>query len=289
MVELFRPVALVVIAVTCAIAAVGENAEGLYSGIWDVSTLVPGRGSVPPIHELHVEMAHWALRERNFSRVSRLLSSAAERLGVIYTAVPAAETTLCHAAPSLHWEWEATRKDDGLLVDCLPGQWLTPAALRTFEHDGFLHLRFDRPQPLSVMSNGACVATSWSLHDVALTAVTEDSVVVSGTLSDSTTGSPATCKAYFELTRRPMATAKETSPSSGVYTPIVMLLVVIAVRFLPRYVLTHIGQVDSSSYRGRNPGKLSSARRAELLQKQRRIIQQMKAQDLANGPKEKTS
>ncbi|KPA79827.1 hypothetical protein ABB37_04919 [Leptomonas pyrrhocoris] len=286
---LVRTAVIVTIAVVCAVTAYGENAVGLDSGIWDVRTLVPGRGSIPPSHELHVESDRWALRERNFSRMRQLLDSTAAKLGVIYTAVPSSETKLCRATPSLRFEWAATRSDDGFSVDCLSVDWFTAASLHKFAGEGSFHSHFDRPKPLSVGWSGACVATSWSLRDIFFAKVAGGGVIVSATLTDNSNGTPVPCKAFFEVTRRPTAAAAEKSLSSSVYVPIAMLLVVIAMRLLPRYILTRNGQIDPSSYRGQNPANLSSAHRAELLQKQRRIIEQMKAEDRANAPKEKTS
>ncbi|KPI84485.1 hypothetical protein ABL78_6448 [Leptomonas seymouri] len=287
--SLFRIVAVCTVALFCAVAVNGEDATWLRSGVWDVSTLVPGRGSIPPNHELRIDPVQWALRERNFSRFSRVLEAAAAQLGVIYAAVPRAEAELCHAASSLRWQWTAVRAGQGFSIDCLLVDWFTPAALRKFAREGYLHLRLDSPQPLLVGMNGTCVSTSWSLQDVEFARVSEDNVVVAGTLIDDSKGSSVPCKAYFELSRRPTVGTKEKSSSSNIYSAIAMLLVVMALRFLPRYILTRTGQIESSSYRGRNPAKLSAARRAELFQKQRRIIELMKAEDQANAQHEKTS
>lgn len=286
-----RLIVLIFIIAACAAVAFGDDVSGLHPGTWDVSTLIPGKGSVPPSHELHVDSGEWSLVERNFSRASQLLSSAAARLGVIYAAVPQEETNLCHASPLLRMEWSATRGDDGFAIDCLAFDWLTASALRAFARDGHLHAHFNAPQPLLVRRGGACVSTEWTLLDVRVTRVSSESVVVSTALQDASSGVTVPCTSHFELTRRPVAVSqKGTSSSSSLYAPLSLLLVVVAVRLLPRYILTRTGQIDASSYRGRNPGKLTPARRAELLQKQRRIIAQMKAEDQANAPKkEKTS
>ncbi|CAD2214151.1 hypothetical protein AGDE_16027 [Angomonas deanei] len=60
--------------------------------------------------------------------------------------------------------------------------------------------------------------------------------------------------------------------------PFLMLLLVAATRFLPRYILERTGRIDRNSYRGR-PTTLSPQKRAELLRKQEDIIRQMKEQD----------
>jgi hypothetical protein len=285
---LLRLLALVLITVGCVAVASGDDVVGLRSGVWDVSTLVPGKGSVPPIHELHVDAGRWRLHERNFSRVSLLFETVAARLGFVYTAVPIEETSLCHSTSLTRWAWTATRTDGGVVVDCLPTDWFTAAAMRRFAREGYLHLRFSSAQPLSVAHNGTCVATSWSVTDAVFAKVSEESVVVSATLQASSAGQGASCKAYFELSRRPTVAVAEKSSPSGVYGPIVLLLVVVAMRLLPRYILTRTGQIDRSSYRGRNPAKLTARQRAELLQKQRRIIAQMKAEDQANAAAEQT-
>lgn len=273
----------------CSGAAHIQDAVGLRTGVWDVSTLVPGSGAVPPYHELHVEAGQWVLRERNSSRVGRFLDSAGALLGITYAAVPSGEATLCHSTPLQKWESTALRTEDGVTFDCSAEGWFTTAVMRKFAQDGFVHLRFEVPQPLSLKVNGTCVETTWNVHDVAFARVSDTSVIVSGTLRDNSKDAPSSCKTYFELTQRPTLAAKETSSSTSAYAPVMLLLVVIAMRLLPRYILTRTGQIDRSSYRGKNPGNLSAERREELLRKQRRILEKMKAEDRANAPKEKAS
>ncbi|KAK7197246.1 hypothetical protein NESM_000670700 [Novymonas esmeraldas] len=262
--------------------SVGLASDGLQHGVWDVSTLLPGRGAVPPNYELTVEPGRWTVTERDGGRLGRFLDAAAARVGLVYTGVPGDAHALCRMPEALSLRLAAAQTDEGMRLEC-QSVWLTPAEVREFAQNGVLHRRLEPAELLYSVVNGTCVATPWRVQELYVTKAAEDTVLLTGVfLHDTATAAEGRCHAHFELRRR-SAVATTSSALSNAYGPITMLIIVVAVRMLPRYVLTRRGQLDKTSFRGKNPAQLTPAQRLRLLRQQREIIEKMKAEDRASA------
>ncbi|KAG5489897.1 hypothetical protein JKF63_00014 [Porcisia hertigi] len=273
----FQAIFCLLILVLCIMTVQG-SAE-LQHGTWDVSTLVPGRGAVPPNYELVVQPRVWTVRERESSRFGRFLDGVTARVGLVYDSVPSDEYALCHMPPSFSFRLAAVRVDDDIQLECHTA-WFSPSTLRRFEKDGLLHRHFDSAEPLYSAENESCVKTPWRVRDLYLTKVQENILLFTGILLDDASGTEELCSVHLQARRRPTLTK---SSSGSAYAPIAMLLVVVAVRLLPRYILTRRGHLDKTSYRGKNPANLTPAHRLHLLRQQKEIIEKMKEEDRANG------
>ncbi|KAG5464577.1 hypothetical protein LSCM4_00015 [Leishmania orientalis] len=271
--------------VLCATTARGS--KELLHGAWEVSTLVPGRGAVPPNYELTVQPGKWTVSERDSGRVGRFLDYAAARVGLVYTSVPSDEHALCHMPSSLILTLAAVRSDDGLRFECQT-VWFTPSSLSAFEKDGLVHHRFDPAEPLYIADKGSCLATRWRVLEFYVARMGNDSFLFTGALVNGELGAGTPCSVHLEFRRRSIASATTPSPTSTCAS-IAMLLVVVAMRLLPRYILTRKGQLDKTSYRCKNPAGLTPAQRLQLLRRQREILEKMKAEDCANAAKGTTA
>ncbi|CAJ1012489.1 hypothetical protein Q4I28_007802 [Leishmania naiffi] len=269
---------LVLLCVT-TVRGIGE----LQYGTWDVSTLLPGRGAVPPNYELTVQPEKWTVRERDADRIGRFFDYAAARVGLVYAGVPSSEHAVCRMPPSLALKLAAVRTDDGIRLECQT-MWFSAFALRSFEMDGLLHRRFHPAEPLYSAENGSCLSTPWQVQELFVARMGEGVLLLTGVLVSDTSDTRESCNVYLEVRHRPISSAKDLS-SSNAYAPVTMLLVVVAVRLLPRYILTRRGQLDKTSYRGKNPANLTPAQRLQLLRQQKEIIEKMKAEDRANAAK----
>ncbi|KAG5463846.1 hypothetical protein LSCM1_00017 [Leishmania martiniquensis] len=271
---------------TCALVLVllcitsVQGSSELLHGTWDAITLVPGRGTVPPNYQLTVEPEKWTVRERYAGRFSRFLDYAAERVGLVYASVPSDEHALCHMPSALTLMLAAARSDDGMRVECQT-VWFTSSSLSSLGKDGLLHRRFDPAEQLYSADMGGCLPTPWRVREFYVAKMADDVFVFTGALVNNVSDTKGSCNVHLELKRRPIVPARESSPAS-MYAPIMMLLVVVAMRLLPRYVLTRRGQLDKASYRHKNPASLTPAQRLQLLRQQREIIEKMKAEDRAD-------
>ncbi|GET93076.1 hypothetical protein, conserved [Leishmania tarentolae] len=255
----------------------------LQHGTWDVSTLVPGRGAVPPGYELTVQPGKWTVRERESGPLGRLLDYAAARFGLVYAGVPSDDLTLCHMPSSLSLKLEAARTDEGIQFECQT-VWFSPSTLHSLEKDKFLHHRFDPAEQLYSADNGRCLATPWRVQELYVAKMIEGTYLLTGVLVSGASDAQGSCNVYLEVRHRPVALASDSSSSSTLVS-ISTLLVVVAVRLLPRYILTRKGQLEKTSYRGKNSGNLTPAQRLHLLRQQKEIIEKMKAEDSANMDK----
>ncbi|CAG9583527.1 conserved hypothetical protein [Leishmania major strain Friedlin] len=260
-----------------------RSSGNLQLGTWDVSTLVPGRGAVPPNYELTVQPGKWTVKERDTGRVGRLFDYAAARIGLVYAGVPSDEHALCRMPPSLILKLAAVRTDDGVRLECQT-VWFSPSMLRSFENDGLLHRRFDPAEPLYSADSGRCLATPWRVRELYVAKLGDGLLLLTGVLVGGASGTQESCSVHLEVRYRPIASGKESSSSSSLFS-IAMLLMVVAVRLLPRYILTRKGQLDKTSYRGRNPTSLTPTQRLHLLRQQKEVIEKMKAEDSANAAK----
>ncbi|KAG5465317.1 hypothetical protein CUR178_00017 [Leishmania enriettii] len=276
-----------VLLLTILCATTARGSKELLHGAWEVSTLVPGRGAVPPDYKLTVQPGKWTVSERDSGRVGRFLDYAAARVGLVYTSVPSDEHALCHMPSSLTLTLEAVRSDDGLRFECQT-VWFTPSSLSAFEKDGLVHHHFDPAEPLYIVEKGRCLATRWRVLEFYVVRMGNDSFLFTGALVDVELGTEKPCSVHLEFRRRSIASAKESSATSTC-TSIAMLLVVVAMRLLPRYILSRKGQLDKTSYRCRKPAGSTPAQRLQLLRQQRVILETMKAEDRANAAKGTTA
>lgn len=260
------------------IGGVSATSE-LLDGVWDVRTLLPGRGAVAPDYVLAVQPGQWTVAPRRIGRLGRLVDHAAARVGLTYAGVPEDASSLCRAQAPVRFV--AERDDEAMHLACQP-EWFPEAALRRLRKHGLLHRQFDPAEPLYRVDNGTCTATPWLMRELHIAKLSEDTVLVTSRLVRADNAARDVCEAYFELRHRPEAAGQEASSTSA-FAPLAMLFVVVAVRMLPRYLLTRRGQLDATSFRGKNPAKLTPAKRLELLRRQREIIEQMKAEDRANA------
>lgn len=272
---------VLLLALLCVTTVRGSG--GLQHGTWDVSTLIPGRGAVPPNYELTVQPGKWTVKERDAGRVGHLFDHAAARVGLVYAGVPSDEHALCRMPSSLTLKLAAVRTDDGIRLECQT-VWFSPSLLRSFDNDGLLHRRFDPAEPLYSADNGECLATPWRVRELYVAKMGAGPLLLTGVLVDGTSGTQELCSVHLEVRYRPIASAKDSSSSSTLVS-ITMLLIVVAARLLPRCILTRKGQLDKASYRGKNSTNLTPAHRLHLLRQQKKIIEKMKAEDAANAAK----
>lgn len=263
-----------------ALAIASDGKELLRSGVWDIAVLIPGKGLVPPTFLLRSNGTSFRSERLSFDRFQRALDAAAESIGLTYTQVPADEPLLCHMPAAAEHSWSFRTTQTSMEETCNTFE-LSGEGLNDFERDGALTQKFDTPQPLlSHQWNGSCGPTPWLVKEVTGWRLSDSHFIFIGEFDELLEGRVSQCTTFLEAVRRPDPSSTN-SPQTSLYSPLLLIGAVLVMRVLPRYILPRRGQIDMSSHRGNKRVKLSAERRAELLGRQREIIEQMKAEDAA--------
>lgn len=249
----------------------------LADGVWDVATLLPGHNPVPPRVVLSCSEHAITIEPRVVSRLENAVQKVAASLHIIRAEVPNEERDVCHWPADLsNISIRIAVVEDQVEVQCNPSLF-TGLSLQQWVTGNVAVSRFESPLPLRGSRADECVELPWQLVKWSAHRLEHDRVVVAALLHDRERDTEP-CWARFEalLHEKPA----QRSGTSTVTTA-TMLLVVIAMRIVPRYVLKKTGQINANSYRGKRPGTITAQERRDLLRQQAEIIEKMKAEDRA--------
>lgn len=263
-----------------------QPALSLFEGSWDVRTLLPGRTAIPPSHAVVVSGRSITLSEVETGPLYRFATSVGERLRVVHTRVPELATSVCRFPGNGSWpnisaviSAEGSELHEGcnaaLLSELVDGTVSSLSAV--------YYRRFPSPLPLYVASSSAltedmrCGRLPWFVQALSVQRTSADRLLMSlHLLQEHSDASKEPCLALFQLSRVQRIPEKDLRSLVG---PVVLLLLVMAVRMLPRFVLQRTGHISADTFRGRGRPSLTPEQRDELQRRQRAIIEQMKRED----------